>query len=229
MVTTRTKEKLCIPVVRIGGTPYFHLTKSDSTLRQILRGDNEGNVMPRTDIIERIGKAKDDKYKQLMVELGANLKSSGPNRYTAKNNLSKSLSLPEVVSISVDGVDGVPGITMNVLCSKPSKTRLMVELNNANLEFIARVVEAQVADGKIHRKHKRALVDAPENIGEKGISTVYGREDDGAYRAVVQVGEKKVNRFEKWSVNGKNEAKCRILDWLMRKKAEVVEEITDAM
>ncbi len=60
------------------------------------------------------------------------------------------------VQVSAPTVEGVPGVTMNMLTIARERGRApWVELTSANLTYLSHVVAKQYAKGDVHKKRKR--------------------------------------------------------------------------
>jgi len=83
------------------------------------------------------------------------------------------IKVPEILSVTTPVVLGIPGITMDLLAGNKSTDPLYIELTPENIDYLSRVIKAQIEDKSIHRTHPRFAEkddDSPAPSSLPGVS-----------------------------------------------------------
>ena len=139
-------------LVEQDGKSFFNLKKADRKIARLIFGTKRVEDIRRTDIIEKITKLRDERFKELLA-LPPTAKV-WQKRLTHKKVIGKATSLPDVITICAPSVSNIEATDMNVICSKGG-VPLWIEMNEDNLTYISKAMHAQVESGDIVCKHPR--------------------------------------------------------------------------
>ena len=143
---------------RRGDAKFLKLAKSDPTVVRLITGHGvgEARMLAKTNIIEQLVVARNNKRQELLDGFAAATGAAGaedlgvdddeplpkkkPRRFDAQ--------LPEIISIIGPSVEGVAGRSMNVLMARPEQA-LWVEISCANFDYIRDVATCQIESGAV--------------------------------------------------------------------------------
>ena len=211
VVTSENGVSATLPVEPIDGKRFFHLVKSNYGIRKLLesscddslRAKAHGSLMAHTTIIEQITELRDAAFEQRLTDMCTKHQRYKTKRYTAKEQRTSIHQLPVHAELAVPGYGDIAGISMHVKLSKP-RSPLYVELTEANLSFITKVVASQAHDGKTVSSPKENVCDDDrETVDIRGVTCSYVRR---AYRATHKDHGETRTKFCKWDVYGKSKA-----------------------
>jgi len=157
----------------IDGQLFIHLSKGSSVIQRLLscrceiRGREIYKIMPRTDIIEKLEEARNEKLKDIVV-IGVDSHAKR-FRWSSKMYADKVLSLPDIIDVDVPSLAGVDGLMMRMQAKRSTGrgSGIWVQMTSPNLAFLSKVVAAQYADGGIHNARKRKAIDC--TIGDESV------------------------------------------------------------
>jgi hypothetical protein len=170
------------------GNKYIKLVKARSYIPALLQigttDDSQkvtGNApLAKTNVIETIEKAKDDAVKNLIEKSQGDTTKVGlgiddTRKRSRRNKRVIDLSaLPSTIPIELDSIDCDGRFEMRCIVNKPG-SRVYMELTQANVEYLRRVVHAQLQEGAVHNQHARTVTPSPISTHTPGVTFSYAR------------------------------------------------------
>ena len=151
----------------VDGRPFVRVAKSlDSTYALLGIPRTKERELKHTDIIEQILKARTLAYDQFLkgeqAVVPMELDQDSPRkRRKCKQPAAVTDAIPKVLHISMLEIQGVPGISMNVLSGHKTPT-LQIELNANVVKYLQEVATKQLAAGTITRTRESSNTDTSE-------------------------------------------------------------------
>ena len=185
----------CPPVhvkawIEVEGSKFIRLKKSDSRVVRLLTGSGVGTsrALAKTNIIESIIDARNEKAEQLMRETmpqqnaaAEELGGVQESKYQqAKRAKRLAASLPSVIEVDAPSFEHIEGISLNVLL-QPNDQTLWVEMIEENLDFLRAVCIAQIESGTV--KQPMPGQDRAEHVPRSPAPGVVWASDRASFRA----------------------------------------------
>ena len=144
-------------VSEAGGLTFVKMQKSTNTTSRLLGFKSCGKVrhLARTDIIEQMCDARDEEYPKFCI--GYAMNDLGMNDEKPKK-LKPKAAMPSWIGITTPEFPDIESIEMKVKLTRPSSV-LHIEINEANLDYMASVAKYQVEEMDIKRMHPAASID----------------------------------------------------------------------
>ena len=145
-------------IERRGDARFYKLIKSDPMVVRLLTGHGigEARMLAKTDIIEQLVAARNNKRQELLDGFASAAGAAGAedlgvddDEQQPKKKLRRfDAQLPEIISIVGPSVEGIAGRSINVLMARPDQP-VWVEISCDNFDYLRDVATCQIESGAV--------------------------------------------------------------------------------